>query len=229
MGPHTVTADYLAKTDNAIQTINNLAPDAVDDSGIFVNEDAVAFPIDVLNNDSDANGDAFTITSVTQGGAGTVAIAPDTLSVTYTPDANVSGADTFTYTITDINGDSDTATVSLTVVAQNDAPSFTTLGDQTVPEDAGAQTVVGFAVGSVGPPDESAQTLAYVIDSNSNTALFLTQPTISPSGDLTFTSVANASGSATITVHAVDNGPSGGGDVNTSPTQTFQIIVTRGR
>ncbi len=47
-GPHTVTATYLTKTDNAILTINSIPPDAVNDSGIFVNEDAVAFPIDVL-------------------------------------------------------------------------------------------------------------------------------------------------------------------------------------
>src|SRR6185312_6001795 len=134
----------------------------------------------VLNNDSDANGDAFTITSVTQGSIGTVAIAPDNLSVTYTPNANASGADTFTYTITDINSDTDTATVSLTVVALNDAPSFTLGTDPTVLEDAGPTTVVGFATGSPGPADESGQTLTYVIDGNTNPGLFAVgfEPTI---------------------------------------------------
>ena len=226
VGDHTVTGTHLAKTDTATLTITNVAPIAVDDAAPSMLEDALATTIDVLSNDTDANGDTLTITAKTNGTHGTVAIVAGNLSVTYTPAANYNGPDSFTYTISDGNLGTDSATVSVTVVAQNDAPSFTTLGDQTVLEDAGPQTVAGFATGSAGPPNENTQTLAYVIDSNSNSTLFLAQPAISPSGDLTFTSSADANGSATITVHLVDSGPNGGGDVNFSPTQTFQIIVT---
>ena len=41
---------------------------------------------------------------------------------TYTPDANYNGPDSFTYTLTDANGDKSTATVRITVVSVNDLP-----------------------------------------------------------------------------------------------------------
>jgi VCBS repeat-containing protein len=120
-------------------------------------------------------------------------------------------------------------TFDISITAVNDAPTFVTDGDQTVLEDAGATTVLGFATGNPGPTtatDESSQTLTYVIDGNTNPGLFSAGPAISAAGDLTYTPVANASGTATITVHVVDSGPNGGNDVNFSPTQTFDIIVT---
>jgi acetyl esterase/lipase len=70
--------------------------------------------IQVLSNDSDPNGDALSITSVTQGANGAVVINGGT-TVTYTPNANFAGADSFTYTISDGNGGVDTATVNITV------------------------------------------------------------------------------------------------------------------
>ena len=42
--------------------------------------------------------------------------------MTYTPNLNFNGVDTFTYTITDGNGGTDTATVTVTVRPVNDAP-----------------------------------------------------------------------------------------------------------
>ena len=50
-----------------------------------------------------------TVTGVTQGASGTVAIVGGT-TVTYTPNANFFGADSFTYTISDGNGGTATAT-----------------------------------------------------------------------------------------------------------------------
>lgn len=229
VGAHTVTATYLTKTNTATLTINNLDPDAVDDTSISVNEDAVDYPINVLVNDSDANGDSFTITGVTQGSIGTVARTPDHLSVTYTPDAGNSGPDSFTYTIDDGNGGTDTATVTLTVVAINDAPSFTLGPDPSALEDAGLVTVPTFAVGNPGSSFESTQTLTYVVTGDTNPALFtaLGEPTIDgTTGDLTFTPAADVSGTATITVHVVDSGPNGSGDVNFSPPQMFVVTVT---
>lgn len=96
----------------------NVAPDAVDDNA-NVNEDSGANSIAVLTNDSDANGDPLTITAVTQGAHGSVAINGS--SVDYTPDANYFGSDSFTYTISD-GSESDTATVTVTVANVNDAP-----------------------------------------------------------------------------------------------------------
>ena len=72
-----------------------------------------AVTIDVLRNDSDADGDPLTITSVTQGSNGTV--VNNTKNVTYTSRANFSGTDTFTYTLSD-GTDTVTATVTVTIV-----------------------------------------------------------------------------------------------------------------
>ena len=54
----------------------------------------------------------------------------------------------------------------------NDAPSFTKGANQTALEDAGAQTVAGWATAiSAGPPDEAGQTLNFIV-TNDNNALF---------------------------------------------------------
>ncbi len=75
----------------------------------------------MLANDSDSDGDSLTVTSVgTPAHGGTVANADGT--ITYTPAANYTGADSFAYTIGDGQDGSATATVNVTVTAGNDAP-----------------------------------------------------------------------------------------------------------
>ena len=98
----------------------NVAPDAVDDSAT-VAEDSGANVIDVLANDTDANGDTLTVTAVTQGAHG--AVANNGTSASYTPDPNYFGSDAFTYTIDDGHGLTDTATVFVTVTNVNDQPA----------------------------------------------------------------------------------------------------------
>jgi hypothetical protein len=119
------------------------------------------------------------------------------------------------------------ATVTLvhTITAVNDVPSFTKGTDQTVNEDAGAQTVTGWATGlSTGPADETSQTLSFNT-TNDNNALFSVQPTIDSNGNLNYTPAANANGTATVTVFITDNGGTANGGVNTSTSQTFTITV----
>ncbi len=65
--------------------------------------------------DSDLNGDPFTVTSFEYLGAGTLDVQPDG-SFDYTAPFGFSGPDTFTYTIDDGEGGTDTATVDITVV-----------------------------------------------------------------------------------------------------------------
>ncbi len=98
---------------------SNAAPDAVDDNA-SVAEDSGANIVNVLTNDSDANGDPLTITAVTQGAHGSVTFGPT--SVSYTPNANYFGPDSFTYTISDNHSATDTATVSVNVTNVQDAP-----------------------------------------------------------------------------------------------------------
>ena len=57
-----------------------------------------------------------------QGTKGTAAVGALGANVSYTPNLNANGADSFTYTISDGNGGTDTATVRITVKPVNDTP-----------------------------------------------------------------------------------------------------------
>ena len=78
--------------------------------------------------------------NLTQPPAGTGTVALDAnQTVTYTPPASFSGNATFTYRVNDGTATSaNTATVTVTVLPVNDAPSFTKGADIRVNEDAGA-------------------------------------------------------------------------------------------
>jgi VCBS repeat-containing protein len=68
-------------------------------------------------------------------------------------------------------------TVTVTVDPVNDAPSFTKGADQTVLEDASAQSISGWATSlSKGPSDESGQTLSFNVTGNTNAGLFAAAP-----------------------------------------------------
>ena len=97
----------------------NNPPVAVDDTDA-TSEDSLVITT-VLSNDSDPDGDTLTVTSVTDPANGVAEINSGT-TVTYTPNANFNGADSYVYTISDGNGGTDTATVTITVSAVNDAP-----------------------------------------------------------------------------------------------------------
>ena len=76
----------------------------------------------VLENDSDPEGDTLTISANTAPQNGSLTLNADG-SFVYTPNLGFSGADAFTYTITDGNGNEDTATVQFTVsTAENNPP-----------------------------------------------------------------------------------------------------------
>jgi regulation of enolase protein 1 (concanavalin A-like superfamily) len=107
--------DLIADEDGNIQPIN-AAPVAADDPGFATAQDTdlvFTSATDLLANDSDPDGDAFSITSFTQPANGTLTDNLDG-TYTYTPDAGFNGEDSFTYTISDASL-SDSATVSITV------------------------------------------------------------------------------------------------------------------
>jgi len=116
-------SDGNGGTDTATVTITvggvNDAPVAVDDSASTDEDTAVT--ISVLNNDSDPDGDELSIIDFTEPSNGTVVLNEDG-TFTYTPNNNFNGVDSFEYTISDGNGGTDTATVTITVVGVNDAP-----------------------------------------------------------------------------------------------------------
>ncbi|MFW9835408.1 MAG: NosD domain-containing protein, partial [Candidatus Thorarchaeota archaeon] len=91
-------------------------PVAVDDAA--TTDEDVPITIDVLVNDSDIEGDALTIDSVGSPSHGTAVI--DAGMITYTPSADFNGIDTFSYTVSDGNGGTDTAIVTITVTPVDD-------------------------------------------------------------------------------------------------------------
>ena len=108
-------------------------PVANDDSAGMDEDTAVT--VNVLDNDTDADGDSLVVDSVTQGTNGSV--STNGTSVTYTSNTGFSGSDSFTYTISDGNGGEDTATVTITVL-DTTAPTITILGNNPTTVEVGA-------------------------------------------------------------------------------------------
>ena len=82
----------------------NDAPVARDDSGETMEDQSVTFGAgELLANDSDVEGDDLMIIEVGVAMNGTVVLNPDG-SITYIPDDNFNGQDSFTYTVSDGNG-----------------------------------------------------------------------------------------------------------------------------
>lgn len=107
------TAAPIANEDGAITPVN-AAPDAGNDAFGTAQDTPLTFATaDLLANDSDANGDALTITGFTQPGHGTLTNNGNG-TFTYIPAAGFEGGDSFSYTVSD-GSLSDTATVSLSV------------------------------------------------------------------------------------------------------------------
>jgi VCBS repeat-containing protein len=152
-------------------------------------------------------------------------------TLTYTPAPNANGSATVTVITADggntANGgvDRSTNTFTISVTPVNDAPSATYVTNHVVVrEDAGAQSIMGFAAFTPGPVDEAAQTATYTLTAD-NTALFDVQPALAANGRLTFTPASNANGSATVTVVVADDGATANGGVDRS-TNSFTITLT---
>ena len=138
------------------------------DDSYSVNEDAslaIAAP-GVLANDTNPNAGTLTAALVSPTAHGALTLNGNG-SFTYAPGANYFGADSFTYKVNDGTLDSNVATVNITVTPVNDAPSFDPIADQTIAEDAGAQTLNITNV-SAGPLEVS-QTVTLTAVSNDPT------------------------------------------------------------
>jgi VCBS repeat-containing protein len=137
---------------------------------------------------TDADSDPLTWTVGTPGHGVLSGTAPN---LTYTPAANYNGPDSFTFHVNDTHVDSNTATVSITVSAVNDAP-VASAQSVTTAEDT-AKAIVLSATDADNDP------LTYsIVDSPDHGALSGTAP------DLTYTPAANYNGSDSFTFKAND-------------------------
>jgi hypothetical protein len=126
-----------AMVENITRVALKKPPDAVDDTALTNNNRTIT--IDVLRNDSDADGDNLTVSIVTQPANGEV--INNGMNVTYTPNPDFFGQDTFTYTASD-GLLSDTAVVRVNVnriIHLTRVPSADAGADQTAQRTATVQ------------------------------------------------------------------------------------------
>ncbi|WBG61713.1 retention module-containing protein [Pseudomonas citronellolis] len=142
-------------------TAVNDAPIAHDDSATIDEDHSVT--IDVLANDTDIDSSSLSVTGASAS-HGSVTINQDG-TLTYTPDANYGGSDTIVYTISDGDGGTSSASVTVGITPVADAPLLSLDASSGHPASTGltVQTWTGLALGSNGNginPD----TLQSVID-----------------------------------------------------------------
>ncbi|MFC1611224.1 Ig-like domain-containing protein, partial [Myxococcota bacterium] len=174
-------------------------------------EDSAPNTINVLANDTDApdTGETLTVTGVTQGTNGTV--VNNTTDVTYEPDADFAGVDTFTYTIGDGNGGSDTATVTVTVTNTNDNPDAVD-DTATVDENSAANTIDVLANDTDAPDTGETLTISGVTQGSNGTV-------VNNTTDLTYQPDADFFGTDSFT-YTISDGNGG------SDTATVDVTVT---
>ncbi|MFW1429264.1 tandem-95 repeat protein, partial [Vibrio parahaemolyticus] len=174
----------------------NDAPVAKDD--IATTQEDTAVTIDVLPNDTDADGDKLSIESASvPKEQGTVEVVDGKL--VFTPAENFNGDAEITYTVTD-GALTDQATVKVTVNAVNDTPVVeSNIADQTLAEDFTPYTIdLNTAFSDVDNVDGE---LTFSVSGNSNIQVAIVN------GIATITPTADWNGSETLTFTATD--PSG--------------------
>lgn len=142
----------------SINPVND-APTAVNQT-VSTNE---ATSVMIALSASDVDGDALTATIGHAAVYGTVTVSG--LNVTYTPDSSFSGADSFTYRVSDGAASSAVATVSITVNPVNDIP---VVEDLSFEVGVGGSTIVNL-IGS--DPEGSALTFSILNAPNHGTAV----------------------------------------------------------
>ncbi|MFT3666276.1 Ig-like domain-containing protein [Piscinibacter sp.] len=202
-------------TVSAGTTINvtpvNDPPVAVGDSAITDEDTPLSIPAaTLLANDSDVDGDTLSIVSVQGAVNGSVALVGG--NVVFTPAANYHGPASFTYTVSDGNGGTSTATVAVTVASVNDAP---------VAAPDAASTAINVALPAIdvlsNDSDADGDTLTVTSAALANPALGTVS--INADGTLNFVPAANVSGPVVID-YTISDGNGG--------TATSSVTVTIG-
>jgi VCBS repeat-containing protein len=187
------------------------APTA-DDQAVSTDEDT---PVAITLTGSDPESEPLTFSIVVGPSNGALTGTPP--NVTYTPDADFTGPDSFTFQVEDPSGGTDTGTVSITVDPVNDAP---VVDAATFPVDENAS--IGTAVGTVTFTDPDAgQSHTFAITAGNTGGAFSigattgeitvaaaldfeTTPSYSLTVEVTDDGAPVLSGSATITVNVTD-------------------------
>ncbi len=195
---------------------------------VTIDEDNTPTAFALTLNSTDPAGGGLTWSILTAAGMGTAGVTTGTglsQAITYTPNPDVNGNDSFVVQVIDTNGAFDSIIVNVVINPVNDAPSFAIGANQMSNEDGGAQTVPGWITAiSPGPADEAGQTVQFLVG-NDNAGLFSTAPAVATDGTLTYTAAPNQFGTATVMVQAMDNGGTAGGGIDTSAVQMASITI----
>jgi VCBS repeat-containing protein len=245
-GPDSFT--YKAKDgslNSNVATVNitvtpvNDAPVAASDAFSTAEDTSLTVAVPgILSNDSDVDGNSLTAVLVTGPAHGTLVLNTNG-SFTYTPTANYSGPDSFTYRANDGLLSSNVATVSIAVTSSNDAPvavnnSYSTNED----------TLLSIPATGILTNDTD-------VDATLLTAILVAGPThgtltLNANGSFTYTPVANYNGpdsftyrandgllnsnvaTVSITVNPVNDAPIANNDTFSADEDTPLIISTAG-
>jgi hypothetical protein len=180
------------------EIVSNGPPTAADDADVTVEDAPVT--IDVVGNDTDPDDDIdpASVAVVSGPANGTVAVALDG-TVTYTPDANFNGTDSFTYEVCDTGGLCDEATVSVTVTPVNDAPVAT---DDNIGAVEDMPVTVDVLANDGDPDGDLDPTSVQVLTGPSNGSVAVDPVT----GEVTYTPDPNFWGSDSFTYQVCDTG-----------------------
>ena len=194
------------------------APVAANDSATTAEDTAI--DVNVLGNDTDADGDALGISTFTQGASGAVTLVTGKLR--YTPAANFNGSDSFTYQANDGTSDSNVATVTVTITEVNDAPGAVNDSKSTAEDTPVSLPATDLlANDSKGPANEAGQTLTVISVTNRPGG------TVSlNAGTITFTPSPNFTGPASFDYRIRDNGTTNGLADPREATGTVNVTVS---
>ena len=202
----------------------NDQPNAQNDSAST--DENVPVEINVLANDSDPEGNALSVSGVATPINGT-AVLNSSGTITYTPNQNFSGSDSFEYTITDEGGATDTATAVVTIRFINVAPVANT--DNVSVEEGGVVTVD--VVANDTDQDGDSLVVSEVTQPTNGVAEIVSDSVVryTPGGNFngsdSFTyrlsdSVASAFGQVNITIVAINDLPVAANDTASTAENT---------
>ncbi len=193
-GPYAVTVTALDPDGNQVSTsfvlgVANPAPIAANDGVVTPADTPVRLA--PLANDTDPDGDTLSISHVSNPAHGIVTINPDG-TLTYTPNAGFVGIETLTYTVSDGEGGTDIATISIAVGTPLPGAPETALASVTRSSEDGA-AIDPIAMGSFFT-DPTRQPLTFTatglpdglsIDPNTGTVTGTLEPGASAEGPYT--------------------------------------------
>ncbi|MAT50657.1 MAG: hypothetical protein CMK32_05685, partial [Porticoccaceae bacterium] len=215
----------------------NLTVNPLDDAQAdgFATDEDTQLNADVSTNDNFSAAATYSLDD--DASHGSVSLNGDG-TFTYTPDGDYHGSDSFSYTVTDINGDTETVAVALTVNPVNDAPQG---ADNTITLDEdNSHTFSAVDFGFTDPDDSPANSFSSVIISTLPGAGSLTynglavtagdEIAVADLGNLVFTPAADANGTgyASFTFQVRDDGGTANGGINldaTANTITFDVTA----